>query len=109
MLLLLPSDKSLNPGPPHNGQLQLRMEWSVFNSRGLHVIHFHITSLFPKINKFRNITKLSNAAVTDISESKLENSFSHLKCSDSYNTLHCDQNRHGGGVVCYTRNNLKGL
>ena len=25
---------------------------------------------------------------------------------DNYNTICCDRNRHGGGVICYIRNNL---
>ena len=74
LLLLLSGDISLNPGPPHNNQLQPQNEWSVFNSRGLHFIHLNINSLLPKIDKLRNIAKLSNAAVIDISESKLDDS-----------------------------------
>ena len=58
-----------------------------------------------KINELRDIAKLSNAAVIDISKWKLDNpvlsSEIHI---DNYNTLHCDRNRHGGGVVCYIRN-----
>ena len=38
LLLLLSSDISLNPGPLHNNQLQPQSEWSVFNSRGLHIL-----------------------------------------------------------------------
>ena len=34
LLLLFSGDISLNPGPPHNNQLQPQSEWSVFNSRG---------------------------------------------------------------------------
>ena len=60
-----------------------------------------------KIEELRNIAKLSNAAVIGISESKLDDfvlsSEIHI---DNYNTLRCDWNRHGGGVVCYIRNNL---
>ena len=98
---------SLNPGPPHNNQLQPQSEWSVFNSRGLHFILLNVNSLLPKIDELRNIAKLSNAAVIGISESKLDDfilsSEIHI---DSYNTLRCDRSRHGGGVVCYIRKNL---
>ena len=34
LLLLVSGYISLNPGPPHNNQLQPQGEWSVFNSRG---------------------------------------------------------------------------
>ena len=107
LLLLLSGDISLNPGPLHNNQLQPQSEWSVFNSRGLHFIHLNINSLLPKIDELRNIAKLSNAAVIGISESKLDDSILSYEIHiDKYNTLHCDWNRHGGGVVCYIRNNL---
>ena len=63
--------------------------------------------MFPKIDEFRNIAKLSNAAVIGISESKLDDSILPSEIHiDNYNTLCCDRNRHGGGVVCYTRNDL---
>ena len=68
LLLLLSGDISLNPGPPHNNQLQPQSEWSVFNSRGLHFTHLNVNSLLPKIDELRNIVKLSNAAVIGISE-----------------------------------------
>ena len=107
LLLLLSGDISLNPGPPHNNQLQPQNEWSVFNSRGLHFIHLNINSLLPKIDELRNIAKLSNAAVTGIGESKLHDSVLSSEIHiDNYNTFRCDRNRHGGGVVCYIRNDL---
>ena len=63
--------------------------------------------MLTKIDELRNIAKLSNAAVIGIGESKLDDfvlsSEIHI---DNYNTLRCDQNRHGGGVVCYIRNDL---
>ena len=63
--------------------------------------------MLPKIDKLRNIAKFSNAAVTGISESKLDDSVlsSEIRI-DNYNTLSCDQNRHGRGVVCYIRDDL---
>ena len=74
LLLLLSDDISLNPGPPHNNQLQPQSEWSIFNSRGLHRIHLNVNSFLPKIDELRNIAKLFNAAVTGISKSKLDDS-----------------------------------
>ena len=74
---------------------------------GLHFIQLIVNSLLPKINKLRNIAKLSNVAVIGISESKLDNfvlsSEIHI---DNYKKLWCDWNRHGGEVVCYIRNDL---
>ena len=107
LLLLLLDDISLNPGHPHNIQLQSQSEWSVFNSKGLHFNHLNVNSLLPKIDENRNIAKLSNAAVIGISESKLEDSvLSSEMHIDNYNTLRSDRNRHGEGVVCYRRNDL---
>ena len=97
----------MNPGPPHNNELQPQNKWSVFNSRGLHFIHLNINSLLLKIDELRNIAKLSNAAVIGIGESKLDDSVLSSEIHiDNYNTLRCDRNRHGGGVVCYIRNDL---
>ena len=107
LLLLLSGDISLNPGPPHNNQLQPQNEWSVFNSRGLHFIHLNINSLLPKIDELRNIAKLSNATVIGISELKLDHSVLSSEIHiHNYNTFRCDRNRHGGWVVCYIRNDL---
>ena len=98
LLLLLSGDISLNPGLPHNNQLQTQSEWSVFNSRGLHFIHINVNSLLPKIDEL---------AVIGISESKLDDSILSSEIHiDNYNTLHCDWNRRGGGVICYIRNDL---
>ena len=106
LLLLISGDRSLNPGLLHNNQLQSQSEWSGFNLRW-HFIHLNVNSLLPKIYKLRNITKLSNAAVIGISESKLDDfilsSELHI---DNYNTLRCDRNWHWGGVVCNIRNDL---
>ena len=63
--------------------------------------------MLPKIDELRNIAKLSNAAVIGIRESKSDDSILSSEIHiDNYNTLCCDWNRHGGGVVCYIRNDL---
>ena len=98
---------SLNPGPLHNNQLQTQSKWSVFNSKGIHFIYLNVNSLLSKIDELTNIAKLSNAAVTGISESKLDDSVLSFKMHiDNYNTIRCDQDRHGGGVICYIRNDF---
>ena len=100
LLLLLSGDISLNPGPPHNNQLQPQSEWNVFNSRGIHFVHLNVNSFLSKIDELRNIAKLSNAEVIDISESKLDDSVLSSEIHiDNYNTRRYDQNIHGGGVV----------
>ena len=77
------------------------------NSRELRFIHLHVNSLLPKIDELRNITKLSNAAVIRIGESKLDDFVLPFEIHiDNYNTLRCDRNRHRGEVVCYMRNDL---
>ena len=110
LLLVLSGDISLNPGHPHNNQLEPQSEWGVFNSSGLHFTHLNVNSLLLKIDQLRNIAKLSNATVIGsyiISESKLDDSVLSSEIHiDNYNTLRCDRNRYGGGVVCYIRNAL---
>ena len=63
--------------------------------------------MLPKIDELTNIAKLSNAAVVGISEPKFGISVLSSEIHiDNYNTLRCDRNRHGGGVVCYIRNDF---
>ena len=61
----------------------------------------------PKIDELRHTARLTNAVVIGISESKLDDSVSTSEVQpDEYNLLRCDRNRHGGGVLCYIRNDL---
>ena len=61
--------------------------------------------MLPKIEELRVIAKSTNAAIISISESKLDESVLEPEIQiDDYKILHCDRNRHGGGVACYTRN-----
>ena len=70
-------------------------------------MHLSVKSLLLKIGELRNIAKLSNAAVMDISESKLDDSVLSSEIHiDNYNRLHCGWNRHGGWLVCYIKNDL---
>ena len=70
-------------------------------------MHININSLLPKIDELPYIAKLSEAAVICISESKLDDS---VLCSESqfenYDLIRSDSNRYGGGVACFTRNDL---
>ena len=74
MLLLLSGDSSFNPGPINGSQQHNYDQWTVFKKRGLHFVHININSLLPKTHELRYIAKLSEAAVTGISESKLGDS-----------------------------------
>ena len=50
---------------------------------------------------------LSIAAVVGISESKLDKSITNSEILiDNYDLLRCDQNRNGGSVACYVRNDF---
>ena len=79
----------------------------VFKARGLYFIHININSLLPKIEELRRIACLSSAAVTGISESKLDHSLFDSEIeTDGYDILCFDRNRDEGGVACYMRNDL---
>ena len=62
----------LNPGPPNRYQIKDH-KFEVFTRKRVHFIHLNINSPLPKIDKLRHIAKNSNAAVTGISETKLDN------------------------------------
>ena len=50
---------------------------------------------------------LSEAAVIDISESKLDDSVLSSEIQiENYDLIRSDRNRHGGGVACFIRNDL---
>ena len=105
--LLLSGNKSLNPGPVHQGTQQYSNEWNIFKNRGLHFVHLNINSLLPKIEELRFIAKSANTAVIGICESKLDVSVLEQEINiDNYKILRCDRNRQGGGVACYIRNDL---
>ena len=73
LILLLPSDVSLNPGPNRTNH-QLTENLKVFKNRGLHFIHLNINSLLSKIDELRELVRASNTTVVGITESKLDDS-----------------------------------
>ena len=76
-LRILPTfsgDISLNPGSVYNNQSLYSNEWNVYRSKGIHLIHLNIKSLLPKIDEIRQIAERSKAAVTGMTESKLDQS-----------------------------------
>ena len=106
MLLLLLDDVSLNLGSFHNFQPLNNDEWNVFKHRELHFLHLYNNSLLQNIDEpTRHIAKLTNAAVIEISKSKLDDFVLTSKIEiGEYDLLRCDRNRHGGGIACYIRN-----
>ena len=107
LLLLLSGDISLNPGPFHNLQPLDHDEWNIFKHRELHFLHLNINSLLSKIDELRQIARLTNEAVIEISKSKLDDSelTSEIQI-DEYDLLRCDRKRYRGGVGCYITNDL---
>ena len=87
LILLLPSDVSLNPGPNRTNH-QLTENLKVFKNRGLHFIHLNINSLLSKIDELREIVKASNVTVLGITESKLDDSTNNCEIYIvGYNTI----------------------
>ena len=81
--------------------------WKVFSKRGLHLIHLNINSILSKIDELRVIAKKSRASVIGITESKLDKTVLDEEINiDCYELARSDRNRHGGGVVCYIRNDI---
>ena len=100
VILLLLSDKNLNPEPTtpkrndilwellpfHNcsfstEQMDYQLDplsvvsndtWNITEKQGMHFIHLNINSLLPKTDEIRFIAKLPNATVIGLSETKLD-------------------------------------
>ena len=106
MLLTLPGDTNLNPGPVNRHQINDH-KFEEFTKKGLHFIHLNINSLPLKIDDLRYIAKNTNAAVIGISETKFDNTVYHSEVAiDGYNIVRSDRNRKGRGVVCYIKNSI---
>ena len=107
MILTLSGDISLNPGPVYNNHPPNLKEWDIFKIKRLYLLHLNVNSLLSKTNELRYIAKLSNASITEITESKLENCILDSEIEiDNYQILCCDRNRKGGQVTCYVRYDL---
>ena len=107
LLLLLSGDISLNPGPINGSQQHDYDQRAVFKKRGLHFVHININSLLPEIDELRYIAKPSEAAVIDISKSKLDDSVLSSEIqTENYKLIRSDRNRYDGGVACFIRNDL---
>ena len=81
--------------------------WKMFKQRGLHFIHLNINSLLPKIDELRLIALETKAAIIGISESKIDDTVLDAEIEiEGYALIRSDRNRHGGGIVCYIRDNI---
>ena len=127
-ILLLSGDISLNPGSftdifPfsnssfsgsesrfHLGSNDENLDtekWTNFKKKGLHFIHININSLLPKIDEIRHMTKITNAAIVGIGETKLDESILSSEIDiEGYDLLRLDRSRRGGGVACYVKKSL---
>ena len=104
LILILSGNISLNPGPVYNHHPPNLREWDIFKIKGLHISHLNDNNL-PKIDQ--HIAKLSNAAVIEITDSKLDNYILDLEIQvDNYQTLRYHRKRKGGGFICYVRDEL---
>ena len=108
--LLLLLSGGLNPGPFHNLQPLGHDERNIFKHRGFHFLHLSINSFFLKIDELRHIARLTNAAVIEISESKLDDSVSTSEIQiDKYELVRCDRKqkytwrRRGRGSLLYQK------
>ena len=85
----------------------INKEYDLFKKRGLHFIHININSILSKIEELKLIASKTKAAIIGISESKLDETVLNGEIQISgYNLVRSDRNRHGGGVLCYIRNDL---
>ena len=81
-------------------------KWAVFKKKGLHFVHININSLLlPKIDELRYLTKLSNACIVGIGETKLDDSILSSEI-EGYDFLRLDRSRRGGDVPCYIKRSL---
>ena len=81
--------------------------WEPLKGRRLHFFHLNVNSLLSETDERRDITNHIKPAILDITELKLDSSFTNLEVnSNSYSIIRNDRNRNGGCVACYIRNYL---
>ena len=83
------------------------ISYDCFKQRGLHFLHLNINSVLTKIDQVRIIAQKTNVAVFGLSESKIDNSVPDNEINiPGYKVLRADRNKHGGGVLCYIRDDI---
>ena len=64
----------------------------------------NINSFLPKTDEIPYIAKLTNAAVIELSETKLDNAVLSRKLElEEYDLVRSDRSRRGGGVACFVK------
>ena len=136
ILLILPWDINLNPGPVHGiqnenllhvllfydyifsgdgfhynpnslSENESRNVWNVFKKKGMHFIHININSFLPKIDEVRYIANITNASIIGISETKLDETILSSELEvDSNDLVRLDRSRRGSGVACYIETSI---
>ena len=106
ILLILFNDIRLNPGLVYNNQSLDSNEWNFFRSKGIHLIHLNVNSLFPKIDEIRFIAECSKAIVIGIMKSKFEESIFKSEIQmDNCDLLRCDR-KNDADVACYIKSDI---
>ena len=106
MILLLSGDISLNPGQPHNSQID-SLSWNVFDKKGLHFLYINVNNLLLKIEEIRFIAKKSEVTVIRISKTKLDGAIFYTEVyTKGYSIVGCDRDRKGEGVPCYKKHDI---
>ena len=109
-ILILSGEISLKPEPVYNDHPPKLKEWYIFKIKGLVLPHLNVNSLLLKTDELRYIARLSNASVTGITESKLDNYIPDSEIQiDNYQIPRCDRNwkgRKGCLFCCFARNDF---
>ena len=75
---------------------------------GLHIVHVNIRSLLPHLDELKLTILKLNPDVIAVSETWLDHSVMDSEIEiDGYQALRYDRNRHGGGVIIYSRNSYQ--
>ena len=76
-------------------------------SKGLHFIHLNVRSFLPKLDEIRILARKTKTATIGITETWLDHIVTDSKIHvDDYSVLRNDQNRQGGGVCVFIREDL---
>ena len=73
----------------------------------MHFIHLNINSILSKIDEIRYITKLTNAIVIGLSETKLDNTVLSGELEiEGYDLVRPDGSQRGGSMACFVKNSI---
>ena len=99
------SFSSLPPPPsPHNDCSDLAVP---SNPCKLSVLYSNCRSLVPKLDNLCVQANSLNPYIIALTETWLDGNISDNElCIPGYSVIHCDRNRHGGGVLLYIRSDL---